>query len=106
MKPTPVLLLPRQPPITTSRSRALDVADAVDDGGSWRTRISYESNVGSLSPVVSVQVTFVSAGTIVASTKTGPDGEVEVAAGATVSSLGVLRTRETPPVDVVAEIER
>ncbi len=104
--PTPVLLLPRQPPVTTSRSRALDVADAVDAGGSLRTRIGYELTVGSLSPVDSVQVAFVSEGRIVAATRTSPDGEVELAGGTTVSSLGVLRTGETPPVDVVAEIER
>ena len=104
--PTSVLLLPRQQPFTTSRLRALDVADAIDAGGSLRTRIGYELTVGSLSPVDSVQIAFVSEGRTVAATRTSPDGEVEIAAGATVNSLGVLRTGETPPVDVVAEIER
>ena len=105
-RPTPVLLLPHQPPVTTSRAHALDVADAADTGGLLRTRIGYELTVGSLSPADSVQVAFVSEGRIVATTRTSPDGEVEFAAGAAVNSLGVLRTGETPPVDVVAEIER
>ena len=99
-------LLPHQPSVMTSRAHALDVADAVDDGGLLRTRIGYESTVGSLSPADSVQVAFVSKVRIVAATRTSPDGEVELAGGTTASSLGVLRTGGTPPVDVVAEIER
>ena len=81
-RPTPVLPLPHQPPVTTSRAHALDVADAADTGGSLRTRIGYELTVGSLSPADSVQVAFASEGRIVAATRTSRDGEVEFAAGA------------------------
>lgn len=105
--PTPVLLLPPPAGLATSRSRTLDVADlVVDQTGSLRTRIHYEALVGSLAPMVSGRVAFVSDGNVVASAVSDASGDVTLPAGLDATSLGVLRVDDAVPVDALAAIER
>lgn len=101
----PVLLLPPLEMPTQFGQRPIDVPDVVDDGGPVRVRVDYMAAIGNLAPVPDQQLSFVSAGHVVA-TVTTSGGEAELPAALGTSSLGVYRTVRTASGDVLAAIEQ
>lgn len=103
--PAPLLILPPLPVSAPAPKRAIDVADAVDDGGVMRASIRYAGGIGRCDPIPDQQVAFVSAGRT-AAVITTTNGEAELPSGLVGQSFGVFRVGERPAADPLAAIEQ